>query len=233
MDISESLSTMKSPAYKDFMSSLLPTISKDAILGVPTPFLRRYAKGLKGTPASRTFLASLPHQYYEENNLHAFLIEDIEDFNETISAVNAFLPYVDNWATCDGMCPRVFKTHLEDLLPYIKRWHASEHVYTIRYGLVLLTKLYLDSAFKEEYLAAASIKSDEYYVRMGQAWLLATALAKQPDATFRYLAEAPLSEWVFKKAIQKAIESRRVSSAMKARIKTLQRKDFNYGSSNS
>ena len=212
-------------SYKDFISPLLPTVPKDVVIGIPTPILRKYAIELAGTGEATKFLNTLPHKYYEENNLHAFLIEGIGDFQRTVQALDRFLPFVDNWSTCDSMCPSVLKKYPDELLLYIRRWIESDFVYMVRYGMELLMKFYLDSDFKKEYpLWVASVSSDEYYIRMMQAWYFATALAKQQSEILPYFSEQRLSKWVHNKAIQKAVESRRIAPELKAYIKTLKTK---------
>ena len=225
--IRQTLLKMGDGTYKDFVASLIPTVSKDMIIGIPIPMLRKYARGIAGTREANEFLCQLPHAYYEENNLHAYLIERIGDFSRTVLALEQFLPYVDNWATCDSMCPKVLSGGSDELLPYIRRWLASDHPYTVRYGMELLMKFYLDASFSLEYPSwVCRVSSEEYYIRMMQAWYFATALAKQPEAILPYLREKRLSVWVHNKTIQKAIESRRISPDQKIYLKSLKRKDF-------
>ena len=196
----------------------------DTVIGIRTPVLRRFASDYAKTPDAAEFLASLPHTYYEENNLHAFLIEKIRDFDQALAALEAFLPYIDNWATCDALAPKVFAKHTDELLPHIESWIASEKTYTVRYGLGALMRYYLDEHFKPEYLTlAASVRSEEYYVNMMIAWFFATALAKQYDAALQILLEHKLDIWTHNKAIQKARESYRITDAQKAYLSTLKR----------
>ena len=167
----------------------------------------------------------LLHDYYEENNLHAFLIEGIRDYEECIRALDAFLPYVDNWATCDMMAPKIFKKHLAKLEPKIEEWMASEHVYTVRYGIGMLMRYYLDEEFETEYLEkVAAVESEEYYVKMMAAWYFATALAKQYEKTLPFLTEGRLEKWTHNKAVQKAVESNRITAEQKKYLRTLKRK---------
>ena len=219
MNIEKMLFNMQDKKYKEFHSKLIPNISDDLIIGVRIPLLRKLAKELKD---ETDFLNSLPHKYYEENNLHAFLIERINDFETAILKTEEFLPYIDNWATCDSFMPKVFKTNKEKLLPYIFKWLNSSHTYTVRYAIGLLLKLFLDDDFKEEYLKTVSkIKSDEYYINMMIAWYFATALSKQYKKTIPYLKEKRLPEWIHNKTIRKAIESYRISKETKVYLKTL------------
>ncbi len=208
--------------YGDFAAALMPTVPREKVIGVRTPLLRKYAAEIAGTPCAMQFLAALPHEYYEENNLHAFLLEKERDFGAALRAVDAFLPYIDNWATCDGMSPRAFKKEPERLLPKITEWLASTHVYTVRYGILMLMKHFLGERFRAEYAAmVAGVQSGEYYVQMMQAWYFATALATNYEAALPYITEKRLPAWVHNKSIQKALESYRVSDAQKAFLRTL------------
>ena len=222
------LFSMQDVGYKAFQSALMPSVSPDAIIGVRTPLLRKYAKELHREGKSDEFLSSLPHRYYEENNLHAFLIEQIEDFDQTVLALEVFLPYVDNWATCDSMAPRVLGKHPELLLEKIKMWILSPHTYTIRYAIGLLMRFFLDERFNTEYSdIVASVRSEEYYVNMMIAWYFATALAKQYDSTLPYLTERQLPTWIHNKTIQKAVESYRITVEQKQFLRTLRLKGSN------
>ncbi len=209
------------PQYKDFQSALLPTLDKESVLGVRVPILRRLSKSID-KDIYRQFIKELPHKYYDENNLHAFLIENIKDIDECYSELERFLPYVDNWATCDMMSPKAIINDKERLLKSAEGWIDSEPVYVKRYGIGVLMKYFLDDDFKPEYIEKIScIRSEEYYVNMMIAWYFATALAKQYEATVPYLEAKKLSQWVHNKAIVKACESYRVSSDHKAYLKTL------------
>lgn len=213
---------MQDLKYKEFHSKLMPTIDPDTIIGVRTPVLRKYAKEFSKTVDAERFIKMLPHKYYEENNLHGFIIEGIKDYGRVIEELNKFLPYVDNWATCDMMRPKAFKKHLPELFGQIKIWMKSDHTYTIRFGIEMLMTFYLDEHFKPEYLdMVAKVRSEEYYVNMMIAWYFATALAKQYDATLPYIENQRLGNWTHNKAIQKAIESYRVSDEQKTYLKTL------------
>lgn len=214
--------TMQDLKYRDFQCKLMPTVATDTVIGVRTPELRKFAKEFSEKPEANEFLKILPHKYYEENNLHGFLIENIKDYDRIIVELDAFLPYVDNWATCDLIRPRVLKKHLEELLGKIKEWISDDHTYTIRFGIEMLMSFYLDEQFCPEYLElVADIRSEEYYVNMMIAWYFATALAKQYDAVLPYIEQHRLNEWTHNKAIQKAIESYRVSGEQKAYLRTL------------
>ena len=209
---------MQDRAYGDFQAKLMPTVERERIIGVRTPALRSYAREIAGSAAAAEFLAVLPHYYYEENNLHAFLIERMRPFGEALDAVERFLPHVDNWATCDSLAPKVFAKEPEGLLPAIERWLASDHVYTVRYGIGALMRWFLGERFRREYAdAVAAIRSDEYYIQMMAAWYFATALAKNRDEAWGYLAR--LDPVVQKMTVRKAIESFRISDGDKSRLR--------------
>lgn len=220
--IREELFALQDLEYKSFQARLMPTVEPESIIGIRTPILRKYAKSLAKTVGADEFLSILPHKYYEENNLHAFLIEAVKDYETAVSLVDEFLPYVDNWATCDSMSPKVFHKHTDELLQKINEWILSDKVYTVRYGIGMLMKYFLDEKFDESYLKlVAGIKSEEYYINMMIAWYFATALAKQYKSAISFIEEKKLSVWVHNKSIQKAIESFRISSEHKAYLRTL------------
>lgn len=220
--IREELFALQDLDYKSFQAKLMPTVNKDCIIGVRIPALRKYAKTLAKTAEAEDFLKILPHKYYDENNLHAFLIESVKDYKKAVSLVDEFLPYVDNWATCDSMSPKVFAKNTDKLFLKINEWIRSDKVYTVRYGIGMLMKYFLDDGFNESYLKlAAGIKSEEYYINMMLAWYFSTALAKQYNTAVKFIEDKKLSAWVHNKAIQKAIESFRVSPEQKAYLKTL------------
>lgn len=224
-EIRNRLYEMQDLQYKEFHSKLMPTINADLIIGVRTPELRRFAKELWKNQDVSCFLNELPHRYYEENNLHAFLIEMIRDYDECVDALNIFLPYVDNWATCDMMVPKVFKKHLPELREQIKVWLDSEYVYEVRFAVDMLMKYYLDELFEPEYLQwIADIDSEEYYLKMVKAWFFATALAKQYDATVPYIENQYMDKWTHNKTIQKSIESYRIDKEQKQYLKSLKRR---------
>lgn len=221
-EIQKALFDIQDEKYREFSCSLMPTVDPDRVIGVRTPDLRKLAKKLAKEPDIDAFLHRLPHQYYEENNLHGFIIEGMKDFETCVQAMDAFLPYIDNWATCDQISPKVFKKHLPQLLDKIRGWIASDRVYTIRFGIGMLMSLYLDDAFETEYLEmVCSVKSEEYYVNMMIAWYFATALAKQYDAAVLYIEQKRLGTWTHNKAIQKAVESRRITEEQKKYLRSL------------
>lgn len=222
--ICKRLFEMQDFKYRDFHSALMPTVLKETVIGVRTPALRKFAKEINGTDCAADFMKILPHKYYEENNLHAFLIESITDYGSCLKELEMFLPYVDNWATCDMMRPKIFRNHLSDLLSHIKIWIKSEHTYTVRFAIEMLMCYYLDDNFSVEYPdMVASIRSDEYYVRMMQAWYFATALSKRYDEIIPYLENDLLDTDTHNKTIRKAVESYRITSEQKAYLKTLRR----------
>lgn len=213
---------MAEEKYRDFQSNLMPTVNKEKIIGIRTPILRKFAKDFSKKPESADFIKNLPHKYYEENNLHAFLLEYITDFEECAKAVTVFLPYVDNWATCDSLSPKVFKKHKQELLKYIKIWVSAKDTYSVRFGIKMLMEHFLEEDFSKEYpKTVAEIKSEEYYIRMMQAWYFATALAKQYEAVLPYIENRRLEKWTHNKAIQKATESYRITDEQKAYLRTL------------
>lgn len=218
--IQKQLFELQDMAYRDFHSRLMPDIDKETVIGIRVPVLRKYAKSIVETELAEKFIKELPHCYYEENNLHMMLITGIKDYDRCLSEIERFLPYIDNWATCDFPAPKCFENHKEDLLPVIKRWIASSETYTIRYGIGMLMRLYLDADFDPEYVRiVAEVKSDEYYVNMMIAWYMATALAKQWDAVIPYIEEHRMSDWVHRKTIQKAVESYRITDEQKRYLK--------------
>ena len=222
MDVLNELLKMQDSGYKAFHSKLMPTVSNEKIIGVRVPNLRKFAKDFYKTGEYKEFLDALPHTYYEEDNVHAFLIEQIKDFEMALQYTESFLPYIDNWATCDMFMPKVFKDNSQKLLPYINSWLESEKTYTVRYGIKLLMDLFLDEKFERCYMdAVANIHSDEYYVKMMVAWYFATALFKQYDMALYYIEDKKLDDWTHNKAIQKAIESNRIPKDIKTYLKTL------------
>ena len=209
-------------AYRDFQAKLMPTVNKETVIGVRTPSLRTYAKKFGKTDNVSAFLEVLPHKYYEENNLHGLLIEQIKAYPSCIAALDRFLPYIDNWATCDMIALRTVKNHLDIFIQEVYRWIASAHPYIVRFGIGMLMRYYLDEQFKPEYpKKVAEVKSDEYYVNMMRAWYFATALAKQYDQIIPYLEEKRLDTWTHNKTIQKAIESYRITPEQKSYLRTL------------
>ncbi|MBP5178808.1 MAG: DNA alkylation repair protein [Lachnospiraceae bacterium] len=221
MTVYEELLKVKDDTYKEFQAKLVPNIDPDIILGVKTPEMRQIAKEVFNSKEKEAFLKDLPHKYYEENLVHFFIISMIKDFDECIREVEAFLPYVDCWPVSDQATPRSFKKNHEKLLPYIKKWIKSKHLYTSRFGIRMLMNEFLGEEFKDEYAKlVASVKSDEYYLKMMVAWYFATALAKNYDETIKYIEERKLDDWVLKKTIQKAVESYRVTDEHKEYLKS-------------
>ncbi|MGN1339613.1 MAG: DNA alkylation repair protein [Oscillospiraceae bacterium] len=213
------LFSLQDEKYRDFQRRLIPNIPPESVIGVRTPALRALAKEMGG---GEEFLLELPHRYFEENQLHAFVISGMKDFERCIERLDEFLPFVDNWATCDQMTVKLFRKHTGELIGHVRGWIASGRTYTVRYGLGCLMNFYLDREFRAEYLELASgVRSDEYYVNMMVAWYFATALAKQYDAALPYLENRRLDEWTHRKAIQKAIESYRITDEQKAYLRTL------------
>ena len=221
-DIREDLFANQDVKYRDFQSKLTPTIEVNTAIGVRTPVLRKLAKYYSKRQDVDEFLADLPHKYFDENQLHAFILSEIKDFDECIGKLERFLPFVDNWATCDQMSPKCFKKNHEKLLPYLNKWIKSDDTYTVRFAIVTFMAHFLDEDFDEGYLGLVSdIKSDEYYINMAIAWYFATALAKQYDKTIPYIENKTLDVWTHNKAIQKSIESYRVTAEHKEYLKSL------------
>jgi 3-methyladenine DNA glycosylase AlkD len=221
MSVYERLLSYQDETYKEFQSKLVPNIDKETIIGVRTPQIRSIVKEIFGTEEANLFLKTLPHQYYEENLVHIFLVSKIKDYNECVKEIERFLPYIDCWPVCDQATPLVFKKNHDKLLPYIKKWIKSNKVYTARFGIRMLMNEFLNDDFKEEYLEwVSSKKGEDYYLKMMIAWFFATALAKQYNATIKYIENKCLDPWIHKKTIQKAIESYRVSDEHKEYLKT-------------
>ena len=213
---------MQDLSYRDFHSRLMPDIDKETVIGVRTPELRKFAKEIAGSAQADEFLSTLPHTYYEENNLHAFLIEQIRDYDDCIRELDRFLPFVDNWATCDMLRPKVLKKNLPELKAKCFEWMESDHPYTVRFGIEALMLYFLDEHFEPHIMQRiANVKSDEYYVIMMVAWYFATALAGQYESALPYLEQRKLDSRIHAKAIQKARESYRITPEQKAYLKTL------------
>ena len=221
--IKEELFKLQDLKYRNMQIKIIPNIDSDTIIGVRTPELRKIAKRMLKEDY-KSFIEDLPHKYFDENQLHAFIISGIKDYDECLDCFNRFLPYIDNWATCDQQSPKVFNKNVnkDKVLKEIKKWIKSKNTYTIRFGIGMLMRNYLDKDFKPEYLELVSnIKSDEYYVNMMIAWFFATALAKQYDSTISYIKENKLDIWVHNKTIQKAIESFRITPEQKEYLRSL------------
>lgn len=222
--ITDGLFALKDENYRRFHAKLIPDIPIDNIIGVRTPVLRKYAKEVAKLPEANIFLESLPHSYYEENNLHGALLSLLypKDIIAFMEQLERFLPYVDNWATCDMLSPKIFKKHLSYVYERVQKWLQSDAVYTIRFGIVTLLEFYLDDAFEPEMLQlVANVRSEEYYVNMAVAWYFSMALVKQYDATLPYIQNRVLEPWTHNKSIQKAIESRRIPQETKAYLRGL------------
>ena len=208
--------------YRDFHAKLMPTVNKEKIIGVRTPALRVFAKKYGKTDEAKEYLQILPHQYYEENNLHGLLIEQIKDYDTCLEELERFLPYIDNWATCVMLAVKVVKNHLDTFIDEVYRWMESDHAYTIRFGISMLMRYYLEDAFQMEYPEkVAQIRSEEYYVNMMRAWYFATALAKQYDKILPFIEKQKLDVWTHNKTIQKAIESYRITPEQKEYLRGL------------
>jgi 3-methyladenine DNA glycosylase AlkD len=222
--IIEQLKENQDEKYGQFQRKLLPTLKPESIIGVRTPFLKKMAKQLNKDERCEVFLSELPHTYFEENQLHGFIVSEIRDFQSCICKLEQFLPYMDNWATCDQTSPKIFKKYKEEILPYINKWLKSEHVYTVRFAIGMLMQHFLDDDFREEYLEMVSgIRSEEYYINMEIAWYMATALAKQWDTTIPYIEHNRLDRWTHNRTIQKARESYRITDEKKEYLKKLKR----------
>lgn len=221
-NIRDELFKLQDKEYRDFQIKLIPSINSNTVVGVRTPELRCYAKMLVKDNKYLSFLEELPHKYFDENQLHAFIISELKSYNECISYINKFLPYVDNWATCDQMSPKVFKENTQELLEQIKKWIKSKDTYTIRFGIGMLMQYYLDDNFKVEYLEwVSNIKSEEYYINMMIAWYFATALAKQCDSAISFIENKKLDTWTHNKTIQKAVDSYRITEWQKEYLRSL------------
>lgn len=219
--ICERLFALQDLKYRDFHSALMPTVDKDLVIGVRTPELRKLAKEMAGEPEITEFLTDLPHKYYEENNLHEMIIEMEKDFGKCMEMLEDFLPYIDNWATCDLISPKIFRKNTSQLLEKVRVWIRSEHTYTCRFAMKMLMTWYLDEEFSLEYLEiVAAVDSEEYYVNMMRAWYFATALAKQYESVVPFIENKRLDDWTHNKTIQKSVESFRITPQQKAYLKT-------------
>ena len=220
--ITESLFELRDEEYAKFQAKLTPSVDPELFIGVRVPDVRKLAKLLKNNPDAEAFMQELPHKYYDENMLHGLLISDIKDYDKAVEETNRFLPYIDNWAVCDIMSPKVFKKHKDKLIVSIRKWAGSKETYTIRFGIEMLMSHYLDEDFNAEYLEIpAKIRSGEYYVNMMTAWFFATALAKQWESVIPYIEKKRLDKWTHNKTIQKAVESYRITDEQKEYLKTL------------
>ena len=221
-DLHKKLYSLQDMKYRDMQIRIIPSINPESVIGVRTPELKRMATDVLKAGDYQEFLNELPHKYFEENQLQAFIISGIKDLNECMEELEKFLPYVDNWATCDQMSPKIFRKHRKELLTHIKKWIKAEKTYTVRFGVGMLMEHFLDEEFDPEYPAmVAEIRSEEYYVNMMIAWYFATALAKQYESVLPYLEQKRLDDWTHNKAIQKSLESRRITEEQKIYLKSL------------
>ena len=224
-EIRKELKKLQDKGYREMQVTIIPTLEADSIIGVRTPALRQLAKEYAKREDISEFLSDLPHKFFEENQLHAFILSGMKDAESCIRLVDEFLPYVDNWATCDQMSPKVFKKHKQLLLEYVDKWIRSDHTYVKRFAIGMLMEHFLDEDFKTSYLTKVSkIRSEEYYVNMMIAWYFATALAKQYEDTLPFIEKQKLDKWTHNKSIQKAVESYRITPEQKEYLKTLKRK---------
>jgi len=224
MNLQTRLFELQDLQYQQFQCKLMPTVDPNTVIGVRVPLLRKMAKEFAKTPEAEIFLGQLPHRYYEENCIHGFLIEEMKDFDFCVAALDEFLPYVNNWATCDMMSPKALKQKTAQWLPVVRRWMHSDQTYVIRFGILTLMRLGLEDAFMPEFLEIVSvIRKNEYYVNMMIAWFFAEALVKQYDAALPYLEQNLLDPWTHNKTIQKARESYRIAPDRKAYLATLKR----------
>ena len=221
-EIREELFKNQDQKYRDFQVRLIPGMGPEAMIGVRTPDLRKIARQMAKRQDIGEFLENLPHEYFDENQVHAFVISEIKDYDKCVQEAEKFLPFVDNWATCDQMSPKVFKKHRPELLDAIKKWLMSEHTYTVRFAIGMLMQHYLDEDFDPAYPEmVADVESEEYYIRMMIAWYFATALAKQYETVLPYIEEQRLEAWTHNKTIQKAVESYRITPEQKEYLKSL------------
>lgn len=224
-DIRKELKKLQDKGYQKMQVTIIPTVDADSIIGVRTPALRQMAKELSKREDISSFLSDVPHKFFEENQLHAFILSGMKDAESCIKLVDEFLPFVDNWATCDQMSPKVFKKNKQLLLEYVDKWIKSDHTYVKRFAIGMLMEHFLDEDFKTSYLTKVSkIRSEEYYVNMMIAWYFATALAKQYEDTLPFIEKQKLDKWTHNKSIQKAVESYRITPEQKEYLKTLKRK---------
>lgn len=220
--IQSRLFSLQDVKYRDFQLTLIPSADADSVIGVRTPAIRALAKELAGKPETANYLKCLPHKYYDEYNLHGAILSLMKDYDKVVAGLDEFLPYVDNWATCDMISPKVFIRHLTELREKIPQWINSGSTYIVRFGIEMLMTFYLDGEFSPEYPEwVAEIKSDEYYINMMIAWYFATALSKQWDAAVPFIQEKRLNKWTHNKTIQKAVESFRITSEEKVYLRTL------------
>ena len=219
--LQQQLFVLQDEEYRDFHSKLMPNIPKENVIGIRVPVLRKFAKEFAKSDEKEKFLKELPHRYYEENNLHMMLLVEMKDYDGCMQEMERFLPYINNWATCDFPAPKCFEKHKKDVLEHIKIWIKSSQTYTVRYAIGMLMRLFLEDDFSAEYpQMVAEVSSEEYYINMMIAWYFATALAKQWDAVIPYIEQRKLSPRVHRKTIQKAVESYRITPGQKEYLKS-------------
>ena len=219
--LQQQLFVLQDEEYRDFHSKLMPNIPKEDVIGIRVPVLRKFAKEFAKSDEKEKLLKELPHRYYEENNLHMMLLVEMKDYDGCMQEMERFLPYINNWATCDFPAPKCFEKHKKDVLEHIKIWIKSSQTYTVRYAIGMLMRLFLEDDFSAEYpQMVAEVSSEEYYINMMIAWYFATALAKQWDAVIPYIEQRKLSPWVHRKTIQKAVESYRITPGQKEYLKS-------------
>lgn len=222
LSLREKLFELRDLKYRDFHSCLIPGVPKEQVIGIRTPVLRKFAKEYAKTEEAAEFIKILPHGYYEENNLHMLIISGIRDYEVCIAEIERFLPFIDNWATCDMPMPRCFYENKDDVLERAKGWIKSDEAFTVRYGIGVLMSMFLDEDFDSVYpKLVASVRSEQYYVNMMIAWYFATALAKRWEEVIPFIEKRQLDKWTHNKAIQKAVESYRITSEQKAYLKSL------------
>ena len=223
--VQEQLFLLKDEKFKEFNSKLIPNVNSSAFIGVKTPAIRKFASAFSKQPECLSFLKILPHDYFEEYAVHSALIASMKDFSQALQALEEFLPFIDNWAICDMLKPKIFKKNLDKLLPSIKKWLLSSETYTVRFGIGMLMSFYLDEHFDPQFCqTVCSINSQEYYVNMMRAWYFATALAKQWETAVKLIEENKLDVWTHNKTIQKAVESYRIPDDHKNYLKKLKRR---------
>ena len=221
-DLYKKLKSCQDLKYRDMQIKIIPSVDPETIIGVRTPELKSMAKEIYKSGDYKDFLKELPHEYFEENQLHAFIISGIKGLNECMEEVETFIPYIDNWATCDQLSPKVFKKNRKELLKHIKKWIKARKTYTVRFGVGMLMEHFLDEDFASEYPEMVSkLRSEEYYINMMIAWYFATAMAKQYEQVIPYIEEKRLDTWTHNKTIQKCVESNRITDEKKAYLKTL------------
>ena len=224
MNIQKELFSLQDKKYREIQIKTITNIDPDTIIGVRSPELRKMAKELYKSNNYEEFLNDLPHKYFDENQLHAFIIGEIKDYDECLDYVNKFLPYIDNWAVCDTLLPKVFKKNTDKLIEKINVWIKDKHIYTVRFAISMLMRLYLDDNYDKKYLNMVSkVKTDEYYLKMMVAWYFATALAKRWDDAVYYLENNKLDTWIHNKTITKACESFRITDEQKEYLRKLKR----------